>query len=352
MSNPLLQELPNQYELIGKVSQGGMGSIYKAKHRYTGVFAAIKVIRPEHTKDLNAMLRFKFEAKAAHSLKHPNICAVHDFGVTPGGLPYLVMDWIDGISLARKVIRDGPLPLAEVASIFQQVTQALAHAHQGKVIHRDLKPENIMLTTDRRGNSVVHVVDFGIAKRMQDEDETQTPSDGGLTRTGIIVGTPLYMSPEQARGLQVDGRCDIYSLGCVMYFALAGTPPFIGPTIIDTINMHLNDPPEFSPSLKIPADAKMIILRSMEKAPDDRYQSMEELSADLEKLTKGVSVDRKVLAGERKLNRKRVAIAACFIIGFIVTYGISLLLQTLLDASPSHMRSETTSHGSSMSKSK
>jgi serine/threonine-protein kinase len=342
ISNPLLQELPNQYELIGKISQGGMGSIYKAKHRYTGAFAAIKVIRPEFGRDMNAMLRFKFEAKAAYSLKHPNICTVHDFGVTPGGLPFLVMDWIDGISLARKVAHDGPLTVAEAAAIFLQVTHALAHAHQNKVIHRDLKPENIMLTKDRKGDFVVHVVDFGIAKRMQDENENQTPSDGGLTGTGIIVGTPMYMSPEQARGVQVDMRCDVYSLGCVMYFALSGTAPFNAPTVIDTINMHLNDsPPEFNASLKVPADVRMIILKSMEKSPNDRYQSMEEVAADLEKLTKGVAVERRVLASERKLNRKRLAIAACFIIGFVATYFISILLQMLFDASQKGSKPET-----------
>jgi len=340
VSNPLLQELPQKYELIGKISQGGMGSIYKAKNRYTGALVAIKVIRPEQTKHIDAMLRFKFEAKAAQSLKHPNICCVHDFDVTQSGLPYLAMEWIDGISLAKKVLRDGKLSVAEAVSIFQQIAMALAHAHQHKVIHRDLKPENIMLTRDPEGRNHVYIVDFGIAKRLYDGDENETPSDAGLTRTGIIVGTPMYMSPEQARGLQLDRRCDIYSLGCLMYFALTGLPPFLGTTIIDTINMHLNDPPpDISPSLKIPADLKLIILRSLEKNPDDRYQSMDEVSTDLKKLTKGVSLERKALASERKITRKRLVIAACFILGFIATYALSIAFQNVLDTSRGHSSS-------------
>lgn len=166
----LLRELPQQYELLGKISQGGMGAIYKARNRYTKTFFAIKVMRPETAKDEKALLRFCVEAKAASSLRHPHICQVHDFGLTENKMPYLVMDWIDGVSLRHKVERDGKVSAQDAIRIMQQVAQALGHAHQNKIIYRDLKPDNVMLTRDAEGRTIVHLVDFGIAKVLTDED--------------------------------------------------------------------------------------------------------------------------------------------------------------------------------------
>jgi serine/threonine-protein kinase len=327
----LVAELPPQYELFEKVGEGGMGFIFKAGNRYTGALYAIKVLRSEFDEDQKALDRFMFEAKAASSLKHPQICCVHDFGLTVSGIPYLVMDWIDGISLGRKVVRDIHTAVPEAIEIFQQTAAALVHSHEKKVVHRDMKPENIMLSRDPQGRTEVHLLDFGIAKMLSDEDVIVS---GGLTRSGTVVGTPLYMSPEQARGIGVDRRSDIYSLGCVMYFTLTGAPPFIGRTVIDTITMHLNaPPPDMDPALKIPADLKMIVLKALEKSPSDRYQSVEELANDLNKLTRGVSIERRMLAGERKSIRKKLVIIVCFVIGFIATYAASIGLQSLLDAS-------------------
>jgi eukaryotic-like serine/threonine-protein kinase len=241
------------------------------------------------------------------------------------------MDWIDGISLGRKVSRDNNLPVPEAINIFQQICAALVHSHQNKVVHRDMKPENVMLSRDPEGRTEVHLLDFGIAKMLSDDDVAVS---GGLTRSGTVVGTPLYMSPEQARGTGVDRRSDIYSLGCVMYFTLTGAPPFLGRTVIDTITMHINaPPPEMDPALKIPADLKMIVLKALEKHPVDRYQSVEELADDLKKLTKGVSISRRLLAGERKSIRTKVVILICFVLGFLATYAASIGLQNLLDAS-------------------
>lgn len=337
-----LLELPKQYELLGKISEGGMGAIFKAQNRYTGAKFAIKVMRAEAAQKQNALERFKFEAKAASSLKHPHICQVHDFGLTENNMPYLVMGWIDGINLASKVNRDKALPAQEAIVIFQQVASALAHAHANKVVHRDLKPENIMLSRDPQGRTEVHLVDFGIAKELCDEEATEDPQSNALTRTGMVVGTPLFMSPEQARGLTVDGRTDVYSFGCLMYFALTGKAPYVGRTVIDTINMHLNDPlPEVDPALKVPADLKMIMYKSMEKEREDRYQTMDQIAADLKKLIKGVSIEKHVTSGEKQSQRRKIFIALYFLLGFIATYLISNALQAFLDSGATSTKSKT-----------
>jgi serine/threonine protein kinase len=326
-----VDELPPEYELLEEVGEGGMGVVFKARHRVTNGILAIKVMLPEIAQKRKNVQRFLVEAKAASSLKHPNICKVFDFGATESGLSYLVMEWIDGISLGRKVIRDKSVPAAEAIRIFQQISTALAHAHERKVIHRDLKPENIMLTRDGEGRTEVTVVDFGIAKMMhEDADVTRGYT---LTSDGMVVGTPMYMSPEQARSQTIDGRSDIYSLGCLMYFTLTGNAPFIGETGVDTIYKHINEPlPQIDPALNIPPDLIRIVRRSLEKKPEDRYQTMQELSVDLKKLSKGVSLKGRPLSSERQATRKKVTVILYFVVGFILMYGISICLQNWLDA--------------------
>lgn len=321
-------QLPNQYVLMEKVSEGGMGSIYKAQNRFTGAEFAIKLLRPEFANDERAAQRFAFEAKSAMSLRHPNICRVHDFGLTEAKVPYLVMDWVNGISLGSKILRDRRLPIKEAIRLYQQTASALAHAHQSKLVHRDLKPENLMLSRDAEGRSEVQLVDFGIAKSLDAEDGLQAAA---LTKTGLIVGTPVYMSPEQARAEQVDGRTDIYSLACVIFFALTGRPPFLGPTVVDTITKHLIEaPPDFNPSLKVPSDLQKIIYKSLEKDPCQRYNTMEEVLADLMKLTAGVSLNHKPLSRDRQRVRSRLTLLVWFTLGFITMYAISIGLQTLM----------------------
>jgi serine/threonine protein kinase len=326
----LASELPQQYEVFNKISEGGMGAIYKARNRYTKAFSAIKVMRAESDVDEIALQRFIVEAKSASLLNHPNICRVNDFGLTTTNRPYLVMDWIDGISLGAKIQRDLRIAPAEAVTIFKQVATALEHAHQNKVVHRDLKPENIMLTRTADGATVSHLVDFGIAKVLDETDLTPL----GLTQTGVVVGTPLYMSPEQATGGEIDGRTDIYCFGCVMYFVLSGKPPFLGQNFIATINKHLTQaPPEFAPNLKISDNLRLIVFRCMEKKPSDRYQTVAALSADLRNLSLGQNIDVPKLASTRKQEKKRFVTAAFFIVGFIAMYLLSIWMQDLLDAS-------------------
>ena len=322
-----LPELPEQYEILGTVNEGGMGAIVKAQNRYTGALVAIKVMHMQSTRNKTDVQRFFVEAKAAHSLRHPNICQVHDFGLTKDSMPYLVMDWINGVSLQKMIENATRLSATEAVPVFQQVASALSHAHQHKVVHRDLKPENIMLSIDARKRPIVHLVDFGVAKVLSDEAQEQ-----GLTRTGITVGTPMYMSPEQARGENIDGRTDIYSFGCVMYFTLTGKPPFIGKTVMDTMTKQLSEPvPEIDRSIKIDSDLQTIIFKCMEKDRNDRYESMEQLGTELKKFVKGVGVKRHVHSSEKQSRRRKIIIALCFFLAFFIIYGLSLSVQSLLD---------------------
>lgn len=325
----LSRELPEQYEIIERVTEGGMGAIFKARNRHTGSVYAVKILHPDCDDNEEMHKRFFLEAKVASTLKHPNICQFQDFGVTESGTAYLVMEWISGINLCRKVMRDGPLPVEEALQIYIQIAAALEYAHENKLIHRDLKPENIMLSRRARdGQTQVHIVDFGIAKLAGDEQSISRSK--GLTQTGMIVGTPLYMSPEQARALDVDQRSDIYSFGCLMYFGLSGEPPFEGDSILDTMYAHVSkEVAPFDAKLKIPEDLSMIVYKAMEKEPSDRYQNAHALGADLRKVHRGITVETKPLARERVNKRNNLMKGASFAVGLVLMYLLSIGLQSL-----------------------
>ncbi len=335
--DPLHNELPKQYTVLGKIRSGGMGAIYKVENRFTKQLCAIKVMRPEGAHDEQLRKRFIVEAKAASLLKHPNICQTFDFGVSENHTLYLVMEFLEGISLEQKVNRDGPLPAAEAISIFQQVSAALSHAHDCNVIHRDLKPDNIMLSRNGSdGGTIVHIVDFGIAKVITAPGAT--PSGDGLTRNGALLGTPIYMSPEQALTEVVDCRSDIYSLGCVMYFALTGKPPFAAPTVMDILYQHVHKPPpEIDASFKVAPAMKSIIMKALEKKPLDRYQTMQQLATDLKKLTKGVAIEHRLLARDRKKIRQNIMLVLTFLLGWASMFLASMAVQnfkTILPKTP------------------
>ena len=333
----LVNELPQQYEVLGKATKGAMGAIYRAQNRYTHAQLAIKVLNTDCARDSTMVQRFVAEARATASLKHPRICQVHDFGLTESQMPYLVMDWIDGISLAHKIKRDSHLPVREAIAVFIQITEALAHAHERKVVHRDLKPDNVMLSRDDEGRTQIRLVDFGIAKVLSDESNLLKEA---LTQTGVVVGTPTYMAPEQARGETVDGRSDIYSLGCLMYYSLTGKPPFLGATIIDTMHMHCNDaPPAMAPALKVPPDLNLINLKCLEKSPGDRYRNVEEVNSDLKKLLKGEAIKSKPLASQRKLTEKRRNTVVNFFLVFVAVFVFCMILFALMDSTSANKHS-------------
>lgn len=273
------ERLADKYELTALLGRGGMSSVYKAHHTVLNRTFAIKILHAHLLQDQNALVRFKKEAKAASSLCHPNIITIHDFEVE-NGRPYQVIDYLEGASLAD-LIAEGPLPPERAAKIFIQICSALQHAHDHGVIHRDLKPSNVMLIENDGVPDVVKIVDFGIAKVLPQEGEAIQ----ALTQTGEIFGSPFYMSPEQCAGHPLDARSDIYSMGCLMFEALTGRPPFMGASIYETIQMHTEAMP---PSVKAHfTDAAMaqrwdfILCKALAKDVSSRYQSMADLEGDL-----------------------------------------------------------------------
>jgi len=272
-------DLPERYFVISELSQGGMGVIYRAQHRMTGKKLAIKILHPHVARNQQNIRRFEQEAKAASLLKHPNLVDVLDFGVTSKNIPFLVMDLIEGNSLQSDIRDKGPLSFNRFLNIFIQCCDALSHAHKRGVIHRDLKPSNMLLTVKDDGSDFIKIVDFGIAKVVA--------NDGGitqeLTRTGDIVGSPLFMSPEQCMGNHLDSRSDVYSIGCVMYNTITGHLPFMGQNAVQTIFKQLNEMPVRPKNLRpdVPDSIEMLIFKSIQKDPAGRYSSMEEIQHEL-----------------------------------------------------------------------
>lgn len=322
--------VPSQYEVLEKVSEGGMGVIYRARHRFTDGLVAIKLLSNELSQDPEALKRFAFEAKAATSLEHPAIIKVRDFGVNEFQIPYIIMDWVDGIGMERKIKRDGPMNAEEAVSVVMQTARALAHAHEHNVIHRDLKPENLMLTRDEIGRTAVRVVDFGIAKALSGGIGDLAASH--LTQTGVIMGSPYFMSPEQGLGRSTDARTDIYSLGCVMYFALMGELPYYGGSCVETIFQHVNDPiPELrSDYRQFPEALQCIINTAMAKEPNSRYQTMQEFADDLERFAAGSAVLATVKPVVRNPNAvSNLKLVALFLASFVLFYFFITSVQTL-----------------------
>ncbi|CAN5142688.1 hypothetical protein BH10CYA1_BH10CYA1_38040 [soil metagenome] len=274
--------LSERYEVLEFLGSGGMGTVYKARHTLIGNVVAIKVMHSHLVKDFASQERFKSEAKAAISLRHERLMSVTDYGLTPSGQPFIVMEFIQGVSLDALLEEQKFLSADEFFDIFSQICDGLAHVHERGVVHRDIKPSNIMLSKTAHDKWMVHIVDFGIAKVL--------PSGQGavqhLTQTGEIFGSPLYMSPEQCKGRVVDARSDIYSLGCVMFEALTGSPPHRGESAIETLMFHVNaKAPKLSerrPDIGECAELDKIVAAALDAAPDLRYQTIGKLKADLD----------------------------------------------------------------------
>ncbi|HVJ88985.1 MAG TPA: serine/threonine-protein kinase, partial [Labilithrix sp.] len=264
----------DRYHVKGILGEGGMGTVYDAEHLNLNRPIAIKVLSPAQAKKQVSVKRFQQEARAAGAIGHPNICAVHDLGTLDDGSPYLVMEKLVGQTLADRIAKEGRLPFGDVIEVICQVLSGLVAAHEKGIIHRDIKPENIFLAHRIGSPPIVKLLDFGVSKMMpefrSDDDE--------LTRTGMVMGTPYYMAPEQARGERnLDGRVDVYACGVVMYEALAGKRPFLAPNYNSLLLAIINTVPrsirEFRPDT--PPELEAILLRAMEKNRADRYLSAE-----------------------------------------------------------------------------
>jgi serine/threonine-protein kinase len=275
------QTIGGRYRIRGVLGEGGMGTVYDAEHVGLSRQVAIKVLSPAQSKKRVAVKRFQQEARAAGAIGHPNICEVYDLGLLDDGSPYLVMEKLVGETLSDRIAKEGGLPFDEVVAVVAQVLSGLIAAHEKGIVHRDIKPENIFLARRAGAPPIIKLLDFGVSKMLP---EFQNGEDFDLTRTGMVMGTPYYMSPEQARGERnLDGRVDVYACGVVMYESITGKRPFIAANynalllaIINTLPRSLR---EIRPST--PVELESIVMRAMAKNRDDRYPSAKHLLRDV-----------------------------------------------------------------------
>jgi len=269
------------YRAISLLGEGGMGAVYLAEHPAIGRRVAVKVLHRNYIRDENLLGRFLNEARAANAIRHPNIIEILDSGTIADGTPFLVMELLEGESLGARIRRVGPLPIPTAVEFAYQTASALGAAHKKGIVHRDLKPDNLYIVPDPHepDRERIKVLDFGIAKLQQG-----SAGDSVKTRTGTLMGTPIYMSPEQCRGTRsVDHRSDIYSLGVILFEMLVGQTPFVSEGFGELVNMHLNVAPPVPSSRNpaIPPALDAIVLRMLEKNPEQRFGDMAELQGAL-----------------------------------------------------------------------
>lgn len=312
--------LPPDIECLENLGVGGMGAVYKARNRRSGALMAVKVLLPKHAVDEKAVQRFVREANILAGISHRHIVAVNGAGVSASGLPYILMELLPGMPLDQCLAAGGSASPEEAIDVLTQCADALGHAHQQGIVHRDLKPGNIMINISERGVLTAKLLDFGICKQFEGKPDLR------LTDTGQVLGTPLYMSPEHVMGEELDGRSDIYSLGCLIYELLAGKPPFMATDAYKVLAQQIKDPaPDLSTIRRdLPPALKRIVERMMEKRPADRYQSMAELLKDLHELRESGNVPNRLTGTQKRLMRLAVECLIYAIIGFAIAYGIAL----------------------------
>ena len=286
-SDPCIgRTIGGKFVIESLIGTGAMGSVYLARHSSLDARVAVKVMHEEMAKDQTFAERFLREARAASRLDHPNVIRVRDYGTEPDGLHYLVMEYVDGVDLGQLVTREFPMSDARIVDVLSQVLSATAAAHAVGIVHRDLKPENVMVSPrfddDGRKHEVVKVCDFGIAQTSE-IPRMGPESPRALTLSGVLLGTPQYMSPEQCRGEQLDARSDLYSVGVMLYELLAGKAPFLAENFIDIVVKHVSEdpvPPSVSNPNVLPA-LEQVCMRALRKRREERFATAREMRAAL-----------------------------------------------------------------------
>lgn len=300
--------LEQRYQISRQIGKGGMGAVYEATHTLIGKRVAVKVLLDKYAQKDQIVARLEQEARLASSIGHPNIIDITDIGQTTDGRMFVVMEFLDGESLGALIARSGRLDSKRALRIARQIAGALGAAHAKGIVHRDVKPENVFLTKRDKGKDFVKVVDFGISKSLR-------PEGGGsdsprLTQTGMVLGTPLYMSPEQARGdEELDHRIDVYALGVILYEMVTGEVPYRGTNYLNILSQVISEEPPPPSSLvpDIDPDLETVILKALDKDRDQRYQTMDEMARDLDALIEdsAASTGMRITASRRRRKGKR-----------------------------------------------
>jgi serine/threonine-protein kinase len=291
-----------RYQVERRIGAGGMGEVYLARHVLMGRPSALKVLKRDLIQEADAISRFNREATNASRIAHPNVCGVYDFGLTADGLVFLAMEYLEGRTLRETLADWGPLPVDRATALLGQCAAGLQAAHDLGIVHRDLKPENVMIGGP--DHSTAKLVDFGIAKAVAGD------SGPGVTRSGFIVGTPEYMSPEQLAGVPLDARSDQYSLGLLYYEMLTGAHPFTGDSVRGSLAKRMTDRPrpltETRPSGTFPPKLQSVIDRVLARRPEERYPSVRDFAA----AASAAAADRGVSAGARPVNWIAIGLGA------------------------------------------
>jgi len=279
------QILNERYKVVKEVGRGGLSAVYKVIDQSMDRSIAVKVLIPQLVSDQFSIKRFQQAAQTISQLQHPNVIRVYDYGFLSSGQPYLIMDFLEGENLADIIGHAKKMPVERMIPIFIQACEGLEHAHEKGVLHCNLKSSNIMLIDFEGTRDFVKVMDFGIAdlKMCHSEGQPQSRTQQSRRYYGdTLYGSPIYLSPEECMAQSVDARSNIYAMGVIMYEVLAGQPPFLGDTVIDTMQMHMSTPAklfcEVGSGLDVPERLERVVFKALEKKAEERYQSMKELS--------------------------------------------------------------------------